>query len=275
MFAKSTDGGSSWATSVVDSQGSFRGPSSIDAPDASNVFISYKDSVNSDLRFAKSTDGGSSWATSMIDGEGSSSGGYNSIDAVDADTAFIGYFNSIVDGDLNVAKYSSPYYSSGVFNSSIINAGNLEWGAIDWATSTPAGTGVTFKARTSDSPTMDGAPDFSTCDDITKNVDISSNNCVTDGQGYIQYQAMLTTSNGSVSPTIDDVTINYDIYNSSGSLISSPYDAEDAANVLSSVSWSENLATSTDIKFQLRTSPDGLNWTEWWGPDSTSTYFTD
>ncbi len=55
-FAKSTDGGLSWATSTVDG-----GPegvgiwSSIAAVDANIIFISYQDLTNGDLKFAKST----------------------------------------------------------------------------------------------------------------------------------------------------------------------------------------------------------------------------
>ena len=64
-------------------------------------------------------------------------------------------------------------------------------------------------------------------------------------------------------------------------LVSSPFNTGDPKNTLSKISWTETL-NSGDVKFQVRTSPDGVNWTPWCGPDNgdankyaTTTYFTD
>ncbi|EKE18920.1 MAG: hypothetical protein ACD_9C00200G0013, partial [uncultured bacterium] len=58
-------------------------------------------------------------------------------------------------------------------------------------------------------------------------------------------------------------------------LVSSPYDTSSQVNVFSKILWTENLPTNTDVKFQVRTSPDNLSWTSWMGIDGNSqSYFT-
>ena len=62
-FAKSTDGGNTWDPAnikTVDSTLNVGWYTSI-AVDGSNVYISYYDIVNEDLKFARSTDGGATW----------------------------------------------------------------------------------------------------------------------------------------------------------------------------------------------------------------------
>jgi hypothetical protein len=62
-FAKSTDGGATWPAGnikAVDSTG-FVGAFTSIAVSGSNVYISYWDGTNSDLKFAKSIDGGATW----------------------------------------------------------------------------------------------------------------------------------------------------------------------------------------------------------------------
>ncbi|KKR47497.1 MAG: Cell wall surface anchor family protein [Parcubacteria group bacterium GW2011_GWC2_40_31] len=98
--------------------------------------------------------------------------------------------------------------------------------------------------------------------------------------GTLDFAADLLSSDSAFTPSLDDITINYQQYATSTDLTSSPYDSSDAANVLASISWTENLPSATDIKFQLRTAPDSSGspgtWTSWLGPDGTSdTYFTD
>jgi len=56
---------------------------------------------------------------------------------------------------------------------------------------------------------------------------------------------------------------------------SSPFDSQSPANMLARLSWSETLATGTDIRLRVRTSAEGSAWTPWRGPDGTSvTWFT-
>ncbi|MEK7657939.1 MAG: fibronectin type III domain-containing protein, partial [Patescibacteria group bacterium] len=120
---------------------------------------------------------------------------------------------------------------------------------------------------------------------LPKQIGVASNRLVIppdlDNNRYIRYKAYLSTSDGSFTSSLDNLTVNYRHYSVSGELTSSAYDAADAANVLSKIQWAESLATSTDIKFQLRTSANGSAWSGWCGPDdgtsgscNSSTYFT-
>ncbi|MDA3815450.1 MAG: hypothetical protein PF549_03730, partial [Patescibacteria group bacterium] len=86
----------------------------------------------------------------------------------------------------------------------------------------------------------------------------------------------LATTDSSVTPEVDQVQISYISYPSSLSLTSSPYNTSSPANLIGGISWEETLDPNTNIKFQLRTSADNSTWTDWMGPDGTSTtYFDD
>ncbi len=74
--------------------------SAIDAIDLDNIFVSYYDIKNEQLKFSKSVDGGKSWSTPKIIESGAAS--YSSISAVDANTVFVVYKNK--DTKLTVAK---------------------------------------------------------------------------------------------------------------------------------------------------------------------------
>ncbi len=89
----------------------------------------------------------------------------------------------------------------GVLTSSIFDTGqSSQFGKAAYSSSTPSGTSAQVKIRTSNSSAMSGAKDFSTCNPIASNSDISSNNCVKDTHRYVQYQVTLN-SEGAVSPS--------------------------------------------------------------------------
>jgi len=59
-------------------------------------------------------------------------------------------------------------------------------------------------------------------------------------------------------------------------LVSTPYDSGVPENILSKVMWNENLPATTNIQFQVRSSADGLSWTDWMGIDgSENTFFSE
>src|SRR3990167_6038374 len=90
-FARSIDGGNSWTTFLpVDSTGNVGQYSSIEA-DGSNVYISYRDVTNTNLKFAKSTDGVATWPPSNIKTVNfGDTGAYSSI-AVSGSNIYISY----------------------------------------------------------------------------------------------------------------------------------------------------------------------------------------
>ena len=97
-----------------------------------------------------------------------------------------------------------------------------------------------------------------------------------DGNQYIQYRAKFSTANTSYSPSLDDITINYQYYPTSVDYIlaSSAFDSGDDVNIVNQIQWNETVPSGTDVKFQVRTAPDNSgapNWTsgsKWCGPTS-------
>jgi len=171
------------------------------------------------------------------------------------------------------------YPSSGTFTRIIDTTANTGYGEVSWNAVTLTNTTLTVKVRTSNDSGMAGATAWGSCNAITSGNDISSNNCVTDGHRYIEYQLSMATTDDNLSPLVDDITINYDQYSASSTLTSSAYNSTDAANTLASIAWSETTPAGTDVKFQMRTAPDDSSspgtWTDWLGPTSTSDYYTD
>lgn len=109
------------------------------------------------------------------------------------------------------------YPSSGSLTSNIFDSGQgSNWGTLTYSATTPTNTTVAVKARTSNSSTMSGADDFSTCSAITSGSDISSNGCVTDTDRYIQYQVTLSSSDLLRTPTFQDVSITFETSDDAG-----------------------------------------------------------
>jgi len=79
-------------------------------------------------------------------------------------------------------------------------------------------------------------------------------------------------SSGEIKLAIDG-----DGYKTSAYLISSAYNMLDNSPV-QIIEWDEILASSTDIQFQIRTSPNASSspgiWTNWYGANGIDTYFT-
>ena len=276
-FAKSTDGGTSWTTSTADATPNTGwGPTSITALDANTIFISHYRASVYDLKFAQSTNGGTNWTTSTLDSIGDV-GLYSSIAALDASTIFISYYDG-TNQDLKLAKYSAPYNSTGTLTSAIKDTtANAGFGTLTW--SDDGVQTIAMRVRTGNQSNLSDATVWGSCNTVTKNADISSNNCVTDGQRYIQYQATLSTADTSQTPTLQDVTINYDQYPSSKVLTSSWYNTSSEAEVVGAVSWQEptSLPSGTDVRLTMQTAPDNGasapntgSATGFFGPDGTT-----
>lgn len=169
------------------------------------------------------------------------------------------------------------YNASGNYTSQAIDTtANVGFGTVSWNATVPSGTTMSVKVRTSNNSNMSDATVWSSCSALTSGNDISSNNCVHDGDRYIQYYIEYASDASRLfSPSLNDITINYDTYPASQTLISSPFNSEDASVVLGDLSWTEDLPTGTNIKFQIRTAStsDGI-WTDWLGPTGTSTYYS-
>lgn len=181
-----------------------------------------------------------------------------------------GYFY-LLEGYRNGQMYLRKYnvFAKGEYTSAVLEAGkNTGFGTADWtSTADNATTIANVKIRSSDSPTMSGASDFT---EATDGADISGLSAVTDKEKYLQYKVELFTSDLGTRPEFRDMTMQYLYYPHDATLTSSVYDTTALRNRLMQLSWSETLLGNTDLRFQLRTSADNLTWSDWLGPTGTS-----
>jgi hypothetical protein len=104
-FARSTDGGATWSAGnikAVDSAGDVGYFTSIKA-DGSNIYISYLDGTNNELKIAKSTDSGATWPAGNIKTVDTNGVGYFTSTAVDGANVYISYGDT-TNLDLKFAK---------------------------------------------------------------------------------------------------------------------------------------------------------------------------
>ncbi|HRY82591.1 MAG TPA: hypothetical protein P5232_02740, partial [Candidatus Moranbacteria bacterium] len=104
-----------------------------------------------------------------------------------------------------------------------------------------------------------------------------------DNYRYTQYRINLASNNAiqapkpynapTANPLLSDISFNYNAYLNK-TLTSSSYNANSSSNLIGGISWDEDLANNTNVKFQLQTSANGTDWSGWKGPDGTDgTYF--
>ncbi len=168
---------------------------------------------------------------------------------------------SIFSGDAFAAL------NSGTSTSDVINIGQVSsFGTITWTDTVPEDTSVRMEIRTGSTVTPDETwTDWKT---VSKGSSFS-------GQ-YLQYRATLESDDIDTAPSISDVTISYQYFPYDYSLTSSPFDSTSSGNAMARLNWTENLPEGTDVKFQVATSPDNVTYTDFLGPDgTTSSYFTD
>jgi hypothetical protein len=185
----------------------------------------------------------------------------------------------------NFLRYSfSEKYNNGNFTSSNIDLGQFSYPtSLNYTAATSSATLVKFQIRSATSTGLLSSATWLGPDGTSATYYTSSGqsiNSVHDGHRYFQYKAFFETTDIGQTPTLSDVTINYDYYPSSATLTSSAYNTLSPANIVHSIAWNETLPANTDIKFQIRTAPDNGSdapgtWSDFTGPTGTTTYFTD
>jgi Glycosyl hydrolases family 16 len=101
--------------------------------------------------------------------------------------------------------YSYP--TSGTFTSRVFDAGDSRatWRTLSAALDTPPGSGVTFEVRTGSTPTPDAS--WTAFQPVGPGGEISGPL----GRRYLQYRATLTTTDTSVTPFVESVTLGYEV----------------------------------------------------------------
>ncbi|MFQ5470553.1 MAG: hypothetical protein ACE5EH_09640, partial [Gammaproteobacteria bacterium] len=162
---------------------------------------------------------------------------------------------------------------SGSYISAIYDVGMpAVWESVNWIEMLPPGTSINVLARSCVTANCSdrGINDWSVA---SNGQDISSLAFVSDGHRYAQYKVDFNSTNGIAVPAIESVAINM-ILTPPTTFISSAFDTMDSANQISGLNWVATTPVGTSVNIQLRTSPDGANWGPWYGPTSTSDYYT-
>jgi phosphodiesterase/alkaline phosphatase D-like protein len=94
-----------------------------------------------------------------------------------------------------------PFAASGTYLSRVYDSGgSATWGGMTWMAGLPSGTSLQMAVRTGNSPTPDAA--------WTAFTPVASSGTVVGGSSrYIQYRANLATTDGAVTPEVDEVHI--------------------------------------------------------------------
>jgi hypothetical protein len=145
---------------------------------------------------------GTSWTSHEIDA-----------DFDGASSVFPADFND--DGVMDVlgSSFVSSYVSwwggfeaAGILESSILNTNTIPiWGWIDWTCTTEPGTSVSFQVRASDDHNIMG--EWS--DTITSPGNLAG--ILYNGHQYVQYRAILLAEDNSITPTLEDITISWNM----------------------------------------------------------------
>jgi len=199
------------------------------------------------------------------------------------------YLGTGTDGEIYRYALRSSYYPSGNFTSSLSSPIDLGQNSLptklNWNAATTSAASVSFQLRSATTtsglqyanwygPSGTGADYYTTLGQV-----ISS---VHNGSRYFQYKAFLSSGDPIQTPTLNDVTINYNYYSTSapGTLVSSAYNTKSDANVLAKMQWDATTPASTTVKFQISTAPDSTStpgtpgtFSEFTGPTGTSSYF--
>ncbi len=97
----------------------------------------------------------------------------------------------------------SPYASTGTFLSRVFDGGGItDWGVASWTAETPAGTAILLSVRSGNTTN----PDDGTWTGFAPMTNGSSINA---NARYVQYQAVLSTSNADATPVLKDICLSY------------------------------------------------------------------
>ncbi len=118
-----------------------------------------------------------------------------------------GYLDLIVSGPGEITWWECTEYATcGELISSTLYLGNDPgWGYIDWTADEPAGTSISFQVRSCDSPDSTSMGAWSD----TLYSPCSLLGILSEGDSYFQYKTILQTSDASITPVLEDITVTW------------------------------------------------------------------
>ena len=101
------------------------------------------------------------------------------------------------------------YLSSGTYTSTIKEVGSgTNFSTVSWTETLNSQT-IAMKVRSCNDEDCSGEPAFSTLSAVTNGQSLSGVTGVNNGDGWVQYEATLSTTDTSKTPSLDSITINY------------------------------------------------------------------
>jgi hypothetical protein len=181
----------------------------------------------------------------------------------------VGRYAYLAASDFKVVALGN-YAASGVFTSSVIDAGpHVGYTTLGYTATTPAGTAITLDARAGNTPNPDGS--WTAWQTGVAN---GGNIAALGVNRYAQYRVNLSTSDGTVTPLLQDITFNYSRYAYTAALVSSAYNSASLNNLFDELAWTQTLPAGTEVRIQIQTAPNNAGvpgvWGTWVGPDSTA-----
>ncbi|MFZ2882740.1 MAG: hypothetical protein WA019_06730, partial [Candidatus Moraniibacteriota bacterium] len=179
----------------------------------------------------------------------------------------------------NAGAFGSTYIGfKGIKHSQILDFQDVkDFNTIAYNKTTPTNTRAVVSARGGNISSTNDDWDSTDSNWTVWQNDLSSGGSLNaiDGKRYAQYRVELITTTLTDKSSLQDISLNYNSYPNS-TLTSSVYNTGDPVNTIATLSWNETLQASSNIGFQMRSSGDDVTWTDWLGPDGTSTtYFDD
>jgi len=161
--------------------------------------------------------------------------------------------------------YAPPWYrKSGYFTSSVFDAGTAAiWQQISWDGSEPLGAQKSYLTALR-VWTRSSADNFAWSDWVEN----PSGDDLPWENRYFQYRVELSTTDSEVTPMLHELIAYYLHWtHRAGTFTSQALELGNVEN-WGMLSWEATLPENTSISFATRSSPDGLNWSEWEGLES-------
>jgi hypothetical protein len=174
-------------------------------------------------------------------------------------------------------NYTGVYDSPGTLTSTNLLSGEtvISIDSFDYnASAIPSGTSlkVQFSPDNTNWYDSSGTPDgWDTLSQGIHNIDLSG----LSWSGSNLYYKMEFTSDGPATPVLDEISVNFTAYYTSGDLTSSAYDTGYEVE-WGTISFTIDEPSGTNIQFQIRTAAtEGeLSSATWYGPTGTGDYYT-
>jgi hypothetical protein len=234
-FGRSVDGGQSWDPTNVQVSAQPVGVTPLHTLIASSVIAASTSGAlyagwasdhldgAGDVFFSSSRDGGDTWqAERRVNTDiGGAAQGPPAL-VTDADGRVYMAWHDERSGSQDLyftASLTGTTYTSGALLSSVLDSeGAAQWGNLAWTATTLPGTGLTFYTRSGNSTT----PDDGTWSGWSPGYGSSPGAISSPPARYLQYRAVLTTTDPYTTPVLHDVSVEYGRYPSRGSAVSIP-----------------------------------------------------